>query len=154
MRANKDKLPVRRNILGLLALGTTMVALAGVKLAPKGEDVARSLYNGVQTELASPGNAPREHSSGYTDEQFAKMPQKPLTAGRGAGFYDLVACANPPSSDVFSAGVAEEERRYLENELEANAGRRGLQPGDVLETPVVPTTGQKADISPSVCEPQ
>ncbi len=151
MRAGKNKLSNPGQVYGFAALGAIVLAMLSAKYAPDVEQYARAVVDGAQAELSHSDD--RAESKGYSDKDFKGMAQKPVTAGRGAGFYDLVLCANPDFDDLFSSGAAAEESDYLKRELQKAAGRSGLQLGDRLDVPVLPVAGQKPNTHPSVCSP-
>lgn len=136
----------------LFALGATITALAAVELAADVENYARGTMEAARVAL-SRSDGEQSQPAHYSAAQLRNMPQRPVTAGRGAGFYDLVVCANPGAQDLFSSGTAYEESKYLEHELESRTGHSDLQQGDRLDVPVVPVAGQEPDTRPSVCNP-
>lgn len=145
MRANnRNKLPIPGQVLTLMALGSTVLALAAVKFVPGVEGSARGFYRAAQLELSQPDDPLSRDNPHYTDGQFARMHQRPVTASRTLnGFYKLAQKANR-HSDIFSNGIVADEARYLQHELQARTGRSQLWPGDKLDVPVVPDPAKKS----------
>lgn len=147
METNKNKLPIRGNLLGFFALGSTVVALAAVKLAPQAERYARAAYDIVQLEFSQPDDSEMRQTH-YTRLQLARMPGQAAKAHPGDGFDNLSLRVNP-NADISSTGARVDLRHYLEGQLEARTGRDDLQQGDTLCVPRVPHEKPEPPIPPS-----
>lgn len=147
METGKNKLRIRRDALGVAALGTMVLALAGARLAPKTENAARNIYDAAKMELSQSDGGPK--TIHYTPKQLAAMPGQKEPVRPGDGFDSLALRVNP-GADLSTSGAKVDLRHYLRQQLETGTGRTELwMHHDSLCVPRVPHESPEPPIPPS-----